>query len=460
LGFENQVALASLFGCRCGPKNPHRLYETKVQEMAVRAARIEIFGFAKERRDAWRELAIACQRMSNRLWQIWLCHHSNNDSANKLRKHFDAYREWRENKQGEKPAWPCKAFEDPLTKSADPKSFYRILSAEFAGVNVRTRGLLTNAWQGKVNTRKAASGSLPGWASILFGNESLPSFTRPQPIPFDHDNAKLKKVDGKYICELRIERLHDGKSVIEPCELMLQKRKCSSVRATVDKILAGEYAWKGSSLVFDRGKWFVSIAYEMPNAVRTTLDTEKTLYIRPARKGPWRVAINGFKSWRFGGNGSHVEHARRAVIRERNSRKTHYRWAGSNQKGHGRNRADAVWTKLSSRWKDFTKRYNNEVTRQVIKLAIREGCGRIVYLQPKDSERDSRYLSNAGNDKFSGMSWDYFQFGTMMASKCESEGIAYGKKPKSKAATDGVRRVRKIGKSNGKSGKKPIIAGV
>lgn len=83
-----------------------------------------------------------------------------------------------------------------------------------------------------------------------------------------------------------------------------------------------------------------------------------------------------------------------------------------------------------------------------------------MYLQPKDRERDSRYLSNAGNDKFSGMSWDYFQFGTMIASKCESEGIAYGKKPKSKASAGGVRRVRKASKSNGKSGKKPIAAGV
>jgi len=148
--------------------------------MTVRAAKIEIVGFGRESgsRDNWKQLAIDCQRMQNRLWQIWLVHHSINGSAEKLRSHFDAYNEWQKTKKGKKPEWPCKALEAPLTKSADEKSFYRILSAEFPGVNVRTRGLLTNAWQSRLSKRKAANGNLPGWVSILFANESLPSFTR------------------------------------------------------------------------------------------------------------------------------------------------------------------------------------------------------------------------------------------------------------------------------------------
>lgn len=441
--------------------------------MAVRAARIEIFGVAKERREAWRDLAIACQRMQNRLWQIWLCHHANNGSAEKLRSHFEAYRQWQEAKQGDKPQWPCKALEPPLTASADSRSFYRILSAEFPCVNVRTRGLLTNAWQSRLNQRKAASGSLPGWVSILFANESLPSFTRPQPIPFDKDNAKLRKDGDDYICELRIERLADGKSVVEPCKLMLGKRKCRSMRSIVDKILSGEYAWKGSNLLHDRGKWFAVICYEKPNTVRDrkTYSDDKILYVRPGRMtrmdgawrgSPWRIRVGG-RSFPFGGNGAHVEHARRAIIRERRERKEHYRWSGSNQKGHGTNRADAVWTKLSSRWKDFTKRYNSEVSRRVIELAKREGCGRIVYLQPRDFHRDSRLLSQIGNSNDSAMSWDYFQFGTMLASKCEEEGIEYGKsakKPKAKPAAGGVRSVRAADKPVGKKRTGKSFAGV
>ena len=132
--------------------------------MTVRAARIEIFGFGKAsgQRDNWRELSVQCQRMQNRLWQIWLVHHAINGSADKLREHFEKFAEWQKTKEGNKPEWPCNAMEPPLTKSADTASFYRILSKEFPGVNVRTRGLLTNAWQSRLSKRKAANGNLPG----------------------------------------------------------------------------------------------------------------------------------------------------------------------------------------------------------------------------------------------------------------------------------------------------------
>lgn len=422
--------------------------------MAIKATKIEIWGFGKasETRDNWKQLSIDCQRMLNRLWQVWLCHHSNNDSANKLRKHFEAFAKWKETKEGEKPAWPCKALEEPLTKSADENSFYRILRREFPGVNVRTQGLLLNAWQSKLSQRKAASGNLPGWVSILFANESMPSFTRPQPIPFDKENSKIKHEGDKIILELRIERLTEsGKSVVEPCELILNKRKTASVRAIVERIIRGEYAFKGSNLVFDRGKWFASISYEMPQIKHPQLDENKTLVIRAGSKSPWRVKIDGGDSWRFCGNGVHIEYARRNILRERASRMQHNRYAGSNTKGHGRKRAESVWTKLSSRWKDFTKRCNHEVTRQLIRLAVQRGCGKIVYIQPRDSQRDNRYLSTAGNNEYSAMSWDYFQFGTLLANKANAEGIEYeAKKASIKTSSDSVPDVRKAGKKPAK----------
>ena len=403
--------------------------------MTVRAAKIEIAGFGKAsgRRDNWRQMAVDCQRMTNRIWQIWLVHHATNGTADKLRAHFEAYREWEKSpksERGPKPKWPCKPLEPPLTHSPDNGSFYRILSREFPGLNARTRGLLLNAWQSRLSKRKAASGSLPGWVSILFGNESLPSFHKPQPIPFDKRNANIRKDDDKYILRVRIERDGEsGKSNVEDCELILRKRKCGHVRSIVEKILRGEYEWKGSSLVLRNGKWFAMVSYEMPKRERSDLDLEKVLCIRPGSRWPWRVRYSGGRSFSAGGNGRHVEFARRAIDRETATRKEHYRWAGSNQKGHGGGRARAVWTKLSSRWKDFQKRYNAEMARRVIDIAIREGCGRVIYLQPRDARRSSRFLS--GSQKAGRTAgWDYFAFGTMLASKCEEEGVEFGKPPK------------------------------
>lgn len=435
--------------------------------MAVRAAKIEIAGFGKAsgRRDNWRQMAIDCQRMTNRIWQIWLVHHATHGTADKLRAHFEAYREWDQapkDERGPKPKWPCKPLEPPLTHSPDDQSFYRILSREFPGINARTRGLLLNAWQSRLSKRKAASGALPGWVSILFGNESVPSFHKPQPIPFDKQNASLRKDDDKYILRLRIDRDEDtGRSEVEDCELILRKRKCGHVRSVVDKILSGEYAWKGSNLVLKNGKWFAMVSYEMPKRERSNVDPEKVLFVRPGSRWPWRVRhMGGRGSFSAGGNGRHVDFARRAIDRETIGRKEHYRWAGSNQKGHGGDRARSVWVKLSSRWKDFQKRYNSEVARRVTDIAIREGCGRIIYLQPRDGRRDSRFLSGGQkNGRTAG--WDYFAFGTMLASKCEEEGIEFGKgsgdgnrAKKPKATTRGVRRVRKPSKP-----KHPVGAG-
>jgi hypothetical protein len=188
----------------------------------------------------------------------------------------------------------------------------------------------------------------------------------------------------------------------------------------------------------------------MPDIKHPKLDENKTLVIRPGMKSPWRVSI-GNGSWRFCGNGVHIEFARRTILRERASRMQHNRYAGSNTKGHGRKRADSVWTKLSSRWKDFTKRCNHEVTRQLIRLAVMRGCGKIVYIQPNDSNRDSRYLSKAGNTEYSAMSWDYFQFGTLLGAKCNAEGIEYeAKKASAKVATAGVQPVREANKKPAK----------
>lgn len=400
--------------------------------MPVRCYRIECI-VPTERKQAYFELSVACQRMLNRLWQIWLCHHANAGSADKLRRHFVEYRQWQRTKAGTKPAWPCKCIEPPLNKSADANSLYRLISKEFPEVNVRTRGLLTNSWQSLLSSRKAASGALPGWVSILFANESIPSFTRPQPIPFDKQNAKLELgEDGTVFAVVRIDRdIVSGKSTVDRLALMLNKRKARNARVVVERVLSGEYAWKGSDIVYDRGKWYAAISYEIPaESQKKPLDKNKIMYVRPGRYKPWRVAVSGSRSFSYGGYGDHVTIARKRIEGERASRMSGYKWAGSTRKGRGRSRAESVWTKLSDRWKDFVKRYNREMANKIVRLAIEKGCGRVVYLQPTGKIKDSRALTRMGATDRSRTSWDYFQMGHLLASKCEQLGVEFGKAKK------------------------------
>lgn len=412
----------------------------------IRATRIELI-MPKERKAAWVELSKYCQQMTNRMWQLWLCHHVSTDSADSMRAYLDQYATWRDwkgtkKKRPNKPKPPVQCIDKELSNR-----IYHDISDRFEQVNARTRVLLQNKWQKTVTTRKAARGKLSGWLSILFCHESVPSFTRPVPLPFDKANAKINAESGRYVLTLRVERIAGSDkqtkpSVVDECVMMLGKRKARSVKTIVDRILSGEYTFKGSSLSYDRGKWFALVSYENPKRDTVSLDGNKILHVFPAHRQPWMVKIDGQdRPFYLGGSGKHVTYFRQALTRSRYERQEHYRWAGSAQKGRGRERAISAWTKLSSRWKHFVKRYNHEVTRRVVNIAIERKCGSIVYHQPMDSRRDRCFLSGTGN-LGARTAWDYFQFGTMLASKCEQYGIEYEtKKRTAKAADEAVSAV-------------------
>jgi hypothetical protein len=440
----------------------------------IRATRIEIRWNAsqRDRRDAWMDLSVRCQQMVNRLWQIWLVHHSSNGSAKKIRDHLNAYAKWSETKEGQRPEWPVNALgvnvPHPETGKmvplfslySHPEGPEKIMAEEFPDVAGRTRGLVINKWKQTITSRKSAKGTLPGWCAILLAFESVPSFTRPQPIPFDIQNASIAKDADGIKLTVRIDRdAITGKSEVDVCGLVLDKRKCRSVRAIVEKTLTGVYEMKGSSVMFSRGKWFFLLSYQMPVAEKVAADESKVLTVFPGRKRPWILSyVNDGDveySHGFGGNSIYIGNGRSAIERERFSRLNHSRWGGSNQKGHGRSRAMSVSTKLSSKWKDFVKRYNGEITRRVIQAAVRKGCGKIVYVQPKEGWRDTRCLSTVGRSDRSKMTWDYFQFGSMLASKCHEMGIEFELKSR-----DRVCRVKTEEEKNGEQSNKASARGV
>ena len=77
-------------------------------------------------------------------------------------------------------------------------------------------------------------------------------------------------------------------------------------------------------------------------------------------------------------------------------------------------------------------------------------AGRIVFCQPKDSQRDKTYLATAGNRQGSAMLWDFFQMGTLLAYKCEHDGINYAKHETRIAPPDDDGSVSRVRKPNGK----------
>lgn len=477
--------------------------------MAVRTTRIEIAGFSnmsEERKKSWKMLVETCQKMKNRLWKLWVSQHvaAGNDLV--LAKHFADMQTVVFRDVGERPIKPRKPkrdaapsvwgeyerssvkYEEDLAnwqlrkaevKAAnqkefpckvmvqDEKYFYHDLGQHFPQVNKRTISLLIQKWAQNLRTRKSANGSIKGWVSILLEGEQIPSFTKPQPVPFDKQNSKLFTVDKqdpnsgakfkKYYCELRIERLpHSGDSVVERCELVLGKRKTLSIKAIVDRCISGEYAFKGSELLFHDGKWYIMLAYDKPQDVVPNLDQNKIMYVKPGRRFPWLVKIGSSKTMRYlAGNGRNVEHWRRDLDRQRRERMSHYRYsAGSNRKGRGQKHAIKTLTQKSEGWKGFCKSFNNNTTAKLIQEAIRHGCGTIVYLQPGDEHKKAkRFLNVAGSNAHCRLTWDYFQFGSMLSFKCQDKGIECVIKKTEKVdrfTANGVCVVRRSGRANSK----------
>jgi hypothetical protein len=423
------------------------IFAAKELRMSVRVASLEIFKFCsgdKARRQRWLDISVDLQHASNRWWQVWEQWHVQNRSVEQMKAFLDVYAAWRANgKQGDKPKPPVEAVPKELAKL-----LYETISREFRRLHSRTTVLFLNRIQQTVVKRKSASGNLSGWLSILFAYEGRPSFTRPQPIPFDKQPKSpqvelLPPADAtqNWRVRIRIEaaevpgRVGKGgrppvrQSVVEVCELMTRKRKVGRDKSELEKVVAGKAKLLGSYLVYDRGKWYIKFTID-EEIEKLQLDADKVARLRAGRGTPWYLWVPGRRRpGRRGGFGYYIAGMRRKIGYERRERKEHYRHAGSVSKGRGRKRATAAWTKLSDRWRRFVKHVNQNFTTQIVRELVRQGIGKLEYWQPEPGSRfaESRYLARQGKtpELRDGTAWDWFQVKTVLAYKCQRAGIEF-----------------------------------
>lgn len=399
---------------------------------SVKVAKFEVYrieGDHKAVRKRWHELAATVQQVTNCIWETWLCWHVANRSADQQREFLDRFAVWKEAKQGDKPKCELTAIPKKLDKL-----IYDTLAKEFPGINTTARELIRNAVCLKIKSRKAAKGSLPGWAAIILRHESVPSSTRSQPIPFSNKNATIvpPAVEGeRFRLRLRVDRYSQpgkktGASHEDEIELLTNRRGIRQHEATLRKIVLGDYKFCGSSLAYDRNlnKWFALVCYKMPETDKPALDANKQAVLHPGRNDPWALWHEGRWQW-IGGVGNYIAAARTRLLTSRWSRQDNYRHAGSSTKGHGRERALLAVEKLSQGWKNFVKTVNHRATSEVVKSCVARGIGRLVYLQPAGDKRDARFLSRAGKvpGRRDSTGWDWHQVAAMLAYKCKEAGI-------------------------------------
>jgi hypothetical protein len=472
---------------------------------AVRTTRIEISEFLSDdplsSKRRWIDLSEQCQEVMNWLWQQWEVWHVTHGSPAAIRQWLHATKEWHARNEASlrsKKAASRKtgAPKPKANKEGKPKLAIYGISAEmgltetnmqphFSHVNHRTIGLLLNKFKEGVKSRKSASGSLSGWMAILLNREGRPSFTRPVPIPFDSQNARILPPDKDHTTwrlSLRVDRIpREGKpamSTEEIVELKTHKAVVSqgkivklrplAIASILERIDSGEYAFRGSSVVYDKAKrkWFAHISWRRTVEEHGAgLDINKTAVLRAGDRRPWVLEVDDREYWWCGGDGKHVSAVRERILRQRWERQDNYRYAGSASKGHGRKRACQGWDpKLSQRWRDFVKTCNHVTTRRVVDELVKRGVGRIVYMQPDGDYRDTRFLATAGKIRIEtrampladaerlaqgkrreclgvavkevgngqavvswyrndASGWDWFQVATFLRSKCQEVGI-------------------------------------
>ncbi|HUW62538.1 MAG TPA: hypothetical protein VMZ06_16145 [Candidatus Bathyarchaeia archaeon] len=422
-------------------KKPTKPTDFRVVSMEVKG----VAGEWSEVTGRWHRIAKQLQQLTNHWWEIWLVWHAGNESAAKIRAWLDhrekIKQEHVDDAKGCKAALkkfgfcPVPFWPPDLAKGRN--GTYQTLSRAYPELTKGVIVLAMNRLFKTLKSRKAASGPLPGWVAIVLRNEAVPSFTNPMPIPFDVANTGTDFIPpvertGNWRVLLSLSRTEDergrGHSKPDTVELYCQGRKVAGEAAKLKHLASGEWAFKGSYLVYSRKrrKWFLQLAYDQPAGAKPELDAARVAVLRAGDEWPWELALPDDGLRHPGGRGSYIAPKRKSLLLQRWNRRANYRNAGHANKGHGRTRAGAgpQW-RLQQAWKDFTKRVNHAISREVVDACVCNGCGTLRYEQPVGEFGQTRFLHNAGKveGREDSTGWPWFQLKTFLEQKCHRAGI-------------------------------------
>lgn len=389
---------------------------------SVLCAKVEVKRFfdsdhrnAMEVRKRLMEISDEVKRCTNRLYQEWFLHHVREKTTTA------GIEKWL--KSNDKKDFP-QAYSRELGDR-----LYKTLSDEFnTTLPAYMVACICNTHQQLIKKRKSARGSKRGWLAVLQGHESIPSFTRPLPIPVakqlcDAQQQRTTGIaiqcddEGEYTCRARLSRIKEGE--LEAVSFSLVAKR--SARAKLERIESGVWKFKNASLFFDRGKrkWFLSIAYEIPTGTDAEVGDGKAI-VFPGRVAPYRIFRNG-KTYPFGGRGVEVEGARRRCERLRYSHQETYRRAPTaNRKGHGRQRAIKSSERYSRQWNGFVKNWCRQFANNLAKHCVSSRIGHVIIY---DVESDKFFLNSVGRHERSRSSWQWYMLRQLCERRLAKDGI-------------------------------------
>lgn len=397
---------------------------------AIRTVKVRLHDLTDQQRERFMTLSVLMQRLHNRVMMFWYHWHLERGHDQVIRDWMEASRQWRRQEQsllatlGEKPKqkdaaskWDAqwKKLRRSLPKYprcplwAWPKEFgkevYRMVRGAWPQLSTRCITLALKILQSDWEKHKANTSRFKKWQLSLADLGELPIFARRQPIPISPDWTELIRPasdQDPWRAELRIERIDgvDGKTGTNVRDVVTLGTHDTGKRH-IQRILEGctpseetpaELKFCGSELAFRDGKWFLHLCYRERKLRKADVDCRRKLIVFPDVHRPWSITM-GDRTFPVGGPGRLVAQFRRRLRLANQTLGTARRHGRRKGKGHGK-KVYAFRGHLA-RYKDtFTK----VCVARVLKIAMQERIGTIVYLRPSAKTAAKTFLATAGTN--------------------------------------------------------------
>lgn len=261
------------------------------------------------------------------------------------------------------------------------------------------------------------------WQAILASEVSLPTWRNGR-IPMPRAVFRLSYTDDQCKVQVPLLSKKSGYRVLSPTVSLLASDLKAGNRRLLQRMACGDLRVADSQITERKGKWYVQLCYQIP-AEASGLSSANVLTVTPSMPDyprpfvcRWLVDDDREITRGIGDGKPLVADYRRVQSRRRALRDRYKDGCGS---GHGRKRWYRTIQPMSRYVIDMTSRFTKQTIADIVKLAIRERCGAVMYREPTMPVRDNAWFAKMD------VPFDWTQFETRLSFSCQKAGLEYDK---------------------------------
>jgi len=257
---------------------------------------------------------------------------------------------------------------------------------------------------------------------ILRGSISLSNFKLNNPIHIHNKNYKVYQGNKSWEinCSL-FNRNYQKENNISQVRFKLDNLN-GSQRATLNKIMSGEYKQGTAQLQEKNGYWYITLSFSFESE-KKALDTNRILGIDLGivKVATMSIYDKNEENWDRVNwkdtiiDGKELIHFRQKVEARKRDLLIAGKWKGDGSCGHGYKTRTKSANQIGDKVANFRDTYNHKISKYIIDFAIKNNCGTIQMedLSGFSGEQSESFLKN----------WSYYDLQTKVKYKAESVGI-------------------------------------